>query len=419
MYERVASLLLISVRNMHILTTITTLSVLELLTLSNTQAQPQPQTQPKLNLPKGILREKKLSNYLRQDTICELPVVKHYPAPYASQPPIIDGRLDDPVWNNAQYTDDFQDLLHPTSLVPINLLTRTKISWDDRFIYVGATLFDPLVSANVTKLEQYKNNDFIDNTFEIYIDLDRTNQHYKRIQVNPLGIVKTTQYSKPETDGGKVTDWNVGHLFQIKVYTPEKVQIMHEPLKIMNSKPTLNSFWSVEMAIPITSLSSTWKRAPSSQGPYSGFNFMRTGWPPKTVNQNEQRNRKRVNVEVFDSRYQYIWNRGVPTLPGTISNPDSWGTIYFSKETQDTCFKSDPQATIRYLLSQIYHAQWTYHKLHGYFAKDFVSLPPLINCTSTSKVSIVRDGSGFRASVAANGLLGLIRQDRLTWFENR
>ncbi|ORX84208.1 hypothetical protein K493DRAFT_360762 [Basidiobolus meristosporus CBS 931.73] len=357
---------------------------------------------------------------------CELPAAKHYAAPFVLQPPVIDGRPSAPHCGGTNKPADEDQ----GSVITSRTSNHSKpnafpwVAWDDKFVYIGATLFDPFLSANVTERNQPKDQEFVDNTFEIFIDPDRTNQNYKRIQVNPLGIVRTAQYTKPETDGGKLSSWNLGPEFQVKVYTPEEVRIIHDPVQIMNSNPELSSFWSVEMAIPVASLRTSRKRAPSSQGPYSGFNFMRTGWPPKTVNNNnnnnDRRRRRRVNVELFEPRYQLVWNRGTKAFPGTIANPDSWGTNYFSQETHDACFKPDPQATLRYLLSKIYHAQWAYHNVHGYFASLPVPGAALTNCTSAPHphISIDYAGAGFQASVSLDSVVGSIRQDRFISFNH-
>lgn len=47
----------------------------------------------------------------------------------------MDGKLDDPEWEEVGFTEDFVDIA--TSIIP-QFRTRAKIRWSDNFLYVGA-----------------------------------------------------------------------------------------------------------------------------------------------------------------------------------------------------------------------------------------------------------------------------------------
>ncbi|KAK9670805.1 hypothetical protein K7432_017436 [Basidiobolus ranarum] len=61
--------------------------------------------------------------------VCHIPFKKHYTIPKTMVPPVIDGSLNDEVWKNAPWTDDFTELLDTFSgIIPaMNMRTRAKV----------------------------------------------------------------------------------------------------------------------------------------------------------------------------------------------------------------------------------------------------------------------------------------------------
>ena len=59
----------------------------------------------------------------------------------------MDGKLDDPAWQEVGFTEDFVDIA--TNITP-QFRTRAKIRWTDSFLYIGAAVDDPAVWANIT-----------------------------------------------------------------------------------------------------------------------------------------------------------------------------------------------------------------------------------------------------------------------------
>ncbi len=60
---------------------------------------------------------------------------------------VIDGKLDDPAWQEVGFTESFVDI--STNFTP-KYETRAKIRWDDQFLYVGYWLQEPQVWANIS-----------------------------------------------------------------------------------------------------------------------------------------------------------------------------------------------------------------------------------------------------------------------------
>jgi hypothetical protein len=60
---------------------------------------------------------------------------------------VVDGRLDEPAWQEVAFTEDFVDI--STTTTP-RFRTRVKIRWSPTHLFVGAVLEDTAVWANIT-----------------------------------------------------------------------------------------------------------------------------------------------------------------------------------------------------------------------------------------------------------------------------
>jgi len=92
---------------------------------------------------------------------------------------VIDGKLDEPAWQNAQFTYDMVDITRhknqQLNAIPNDLQMRVKIRWDDNYFYVGAILHESYVTAqNVGHNNHAPYSP--DNDFEIFIDPSGTTQ---------------------------------------------------------------------------------------------------------------------------------------------------------------------------------------------------------------------------------------------------
>ena len=86
-------------------------------------------------------------------------MLDQYPAHYvthklaAGEAIIIDGKLDDPAWAEAEWTYDMVDITRhkdqQLNAIPNDLQARVKIRWDDNYFYIGAVLHESYVSAQV------------------------------------------------------------------------------------------------------------------------------------------------------------------------------------------------------------------------------------------------------------------------------
>ncbi len=160
-------------------------------------------------------------------------------------PIVIDGKLDDPSWNDAPWTDDFVDILGEAAPRP-RFRTRAKMLWDDTYFYVAAELVEPHVWGTLTKHDSVI---FHDNDFEVFIDPDGDNHEYYEIEINALNTEWDLLLEKPYRDGGPaVNAWEI----------PGLKTATHVNGKL-NNPEGVDESWTVELAIP-------WKKSSANPG---------------------------------------------------------------------------------------------------------------------------------------------------------
>ena len=88
-------------------------------------------------------------------------IPKHYITNKIDANISIDGLADEPSWQNAEWSDLFQDIEGDNRPNPF-YDTRVKILWDDKFIYFFANMEEEHVWANIKQRDQviFHNNDF-------------------------------------------------------------------------------------------------------------------------------------------------------------------------------------------------------------------------------------------------------------------
>ncbi len=129
--------------------------------------------------------------------------------------PVIDGRLDQPVWEAVPWTEDFVDIEGDAKPRP-RLRTRAKMLWDDDYFYVGAELTEPHIWGSFTKHDSYIFTE--DPDFEVFIDPDGDSHEYAEFEINALNTGWDLLLTRPYKDGGSAIDsWDI-HGLKSKVH---------------------------------------------------------------------------------------------------------------------------------------------------------------------------------------------------------
>jgi hypothetical protein len=270
----------------------------------------------------------------------------------ATGPVTVDGRLDDPAWQAAPWTDDFVDIEGDKKPKP-RFRTRAKMLWDDRCFYIAAELEEPHVWATLT---QHDSVIFHDNDFELFLDPDGDGHLYGELELNALNTTWDLLLPKPYKDGGPaINGWEIAGL-----RTAVHVR------GTLNDPRDTDAGWTIEIAIPWPALKEiAGTDAPPKDGDRWRVNFSRVEW----------------KHEVADGKY-----RKVPRTPednwvwspqGVIDmhRPETWGVVQFSAAPPGTAkFVPDPAGPARHALHRVYYAQRAYRDKHGRYAATLAEL---------------------------------------------
>ena len=300
---------------------------------------------------------------------------KGYVSYYTPEAPRIDGRLDDPAWADAPWTDPFEDIEGDLQPKP-PFETRAAIRWDDDYLYVAARLEDPNVWGSITT----KNTPiFQDNDFEIFIDPDGDNHNYYEFEVNPLNTIWELSLEKPYRDGGPV-------------HSPANIQGLISAVHVegtLNAAHDEDRGWSVEVAIPWTGLAPYSPRpVPPRDGEQWRINFSRVHWQ-FSVEGNSY-------VKVPDTpENNWVWS---PQGVVDMHRPERWGYVQFSRaKSGEAPFRNDPTLALRDALMAVYHAQRDFRRAGNVWARSLDELPGPFH----PDVILTSSGDGWTARINA------------------
>ncbi len=126
----------------------------------------------------------------------------------AAQPPVIDGRDDDPVWRDARPITEFQEW-RPTEGGPPKLPTEAKIAYDAANLYVFVRAFDPHPDSIITVLAR---RDYFTPSDMIWLFVDSYHDRRTGFEfgVNPSGVKLDAQiYNDGNEDFAWDAVWDV------------------------------------------------------------------------------------------------------------------------------------------------------------------------------------------------------------------
>src|SRR2546427_216794 len=126
----------------------------------------------------------------------------------AAQPPVIDGRDDDPVWREARPITEFQEW-RPSEGAPPKLPTVAKVAYDAANLYVFVRAFDPHPDSIITVLAR---RDYFTPSDMIWLFLDSYHDRRTGFEfvVNPSGVKLDAQiYNDGNEDFAWDAVWDV------------------------------------------------------------------------------------------------------------------------------------------------------------------------------------------------------------------
>ncbi len=283
---------------------------------------------------------------------------KKYTAFFNAESPKIDGKLDDAVWKNVEWTENFKDIEAEKKPLP-TWNTRAKMTWDNKGLYIAAELLDPHVWAY---LKNYDDIVFYDNDFEVFIDPDNDTHRYYEFEVNALNTMFDLFMAKPYRNGS-------GALI---AYNAPGMKWAVDIQGTLNNPSDIDKGWTIEIFIPFLAVTLGNSPKVPIDGDFWRINFSRVEW--KT----EVKDGKYVKLKGEDGRnlpeYNWVWSsQGVINM----HFPERWAYLHFSKQTSGD---SKNSFTIPYSEEQkkhlwyIYYLQQDYYQKHKVYASDLGKL---------------------------------------------
>jgi Carbohydrate family 9 binding domain-like len=273
----------------------------------------------------------------------------------ASGPPRIDGKLDDPAWADAPWSEPFRDIEGDRRPDP-PFRTRVKMLWDDQALYIAAQMEETHVWGTLTSHDAVI---FHDNDFEVFLDPDADSHLYGELELNALNTTWDLLLSKPYKDGGRAIDaWEITGL---------KTAVHIDGT--LNDPADTDSGWTVEIAWPWKSVKELATcPVPPRNGDQWRINFSRVQWDFEVVGGKYQKVPKRPE-------HNWVWS---PQGVIDMHRPERWGLLQFSTDPPgSTAFRPEPAQAARDYLHRMYYAQAEYRKSHGRYARSLAYLDRL------------------------------------------
>lgn len=275
----------------------------------------------------------------------------------ATTPPLIDGSGDDSIWQEAHELSPLRDI--EGSAIPH--ACRIRMLWDDHYLYILADMDEEHLRAAQKKHDSII---FHDPDFEVFIDPDGDGLNYIELEINALN-----------------TTWD---LFITRPYRFNDPHILHDweipGLKhAVNLRGTLNNStdtdegWSVELAIPWSSITTHDHQPRTGKAPAPGtemrFNFSRVNWQVTPTPDGGYH-------KLPYPESNHVW---APTGKVNIHLPEHWGRVIFSSQPAGKWVASPPapHETTRLALYKVLNDQLEHRGKHGAFSKN-PALPPLV-----------------------------------------
>ncbi|MFC1574327.1 SUMF1/EgtB/PvdO family nonheme iron enzyme [Candidatus Latescibacterota bacterium] len=237
---------------------------------------------------------------------------KYLPRSYviyrASAPITIDGDITEKAWQDAQWTEAFEDHQSPYAPEPWKM-TRAKMLYDDEYLYFAAQLQEENVWGHITKRDSIV---YYDNDFEIFIDPTANSVDYFEFELTCLNTM-FDMFHENDNNRGALADRRYD-----SPGTRHAVQIQGT----LNYHYDIDDGWTLEVKIPFADLKS-WNRnmsLPVRRGDMWRVTFSRVEY-----------------LHIYNQLFPYllpytrcedwVWNT---VHGGSLHVPEMWGKVLFS-----------------------------------------------------------------------------------------
>jgi hypothetical protein len=329
----------------------------------------------------------------------------HYICYRTPAPLVIDGRLDEPAWQKAPWTEDFVDIEGSLKPKP-RFRTRVKMLWDAAYLYFGAAVEEADVWATLTKRDSII---FNDNDFEVFIDVRGDTHCYYELEMNAFGTEWDLFLVRPYRDGSPaIHAWDIQGL-KTKVVVDGTI----------NHPGDRDKGWTVEIAMPLEILKEAVPgKTPPSAGDQWRLNFSRVEY---RVVPKDGAYAKAADPKTGKPLPEDNWTWAPQGLIN-VHYPEMWGYLQYSErnvgEGKDE-FAERPEEAAKWALRQVYYKEKTYFLNHGAYTDKLADLglgemkvagykwPPDIKTTWDLWEAVLESEDGkATVSITDDGLVG-------------
>jgi len=228
-----------------------------------------------------------------------------------SGPITLDGNINEKAWQDAAWTEPFEDAQSPYCPLPWKM-TRAKITWDDEAIWFAAQLQEENVWGHITKRDTIS---YWDNDFEIFIDPTADAVNYFEFEMTALNQMfdmwhENDNHRNALADGTYNAP-NMRHAVQVQ--------------GTLNYHHDIDQGWTVEVMIPYADMMSRnpEMQVPPRRGDQWRLNFSRVQF-------------MHVYTQMFPYLLPYspvedwVW---ASTFIGDLHIPEMWARGLFSDLT--------------------------------------------------------------------------------------
>ena len=168
-------------------------------------------------------------------------VPTRYEAHWTSTPPVIDGQLDDAVWQDAQLIDEF--FVYQSGGDPAAADTSARILWDDDWLYVGFEMSDVDIRSSCGLMNECGHDArlFRGDVIELFIRESTSSPRYHEFEWSPHAEEYDARFDDVRF-GAPGTDWDPSGMISAATV-----------LGTADQPGDADELWTVEVAIPLDS----------------------------------------------------------------------------------------------------------------------------------------------------------------------
>ena len=155
-----------------------------------------------------------------------------------ASPPVIDGRLDDAVWQQAEPITDFHQI-RPGNGTPPSERTEVYLVYDDRALYIGARMYDSEPGRIAAPTVRHGQGLGSDDRLVVILDPFNTRRGGYRFETNLNGVRHEALY---ENVNSFQSEWTVIWDTAAAVFDSGWVAELEIPFKTLSFDPTIDTW---------------------------------------------------------------------------------------------------------------------------------------------------------------------------------